>query len=111
VGLQPGCVSVLRHASAAGVPTHVISVNWSSELVRAALQQPAAPPNSNGAVSDDPTSARFHCAADHIPATLGRIALVPVFLHRLKVAAALILRIGGQPSYLSSLTDIRCLLL
>ena len=42
VGLRPGCLGVLRHANAAGVPTHVISVNWSSELVRAALQQPSA---------------------------------------------------------------------
>ena len=41
MGLQPGCLGVLRRAGATGVPTHVISVNWSSELVRAALQQPA----------------------------------------------------------------------
>ena len=50
MGLRPGCMGVLRRASEAGVPTHVISVNWSSELVRAALQQPAATgmPSSNG---------------------------------------------------------------
>ena len=56
MGLRPGCMGVLRRAAAAGVPTHVISVNWSSELVRAALQQPAVActPDSNGDVRATP---------------------------------------------------------
>ena len=37
--LQQGSLALLQRAQAAGVPTHIISVNWSSELVRAALQQ------------------------------------------------------------------------
>ena len=56
VGLRPGCMGVLRRAGEAGVPTHVISVNWSSELVRAALQQPACAdtPGTNGHVHEQP---------------------------------------------------------
>ena len=42
MGLRLGCLGVLRRAKAGGVPMHIVSVNWSSELVRAALQQPAA---------------------------------------------------------------------
>jgi hypothetical protein len=49
--LRPGCLRVLRRANAADVPTHVISVNWSSELVRAALQQPA-PEHADDSDSD-----------------------------------------------------------
>jgi len=39
IGLQAGCLTVLTRAQQAGVPTHVVSVNYSSELVKAALQR------------------------------------------------------------------------
>ena len=39
VGLQAGCLTVLNRAQQAGVPTHVVSVNYSSEMVKAALQR------------------------------------------------------------------------
>lgn len=37
IELQPGCAEVLQRAAHQGVPCHVISVNWSHALVRAAL--------------------------------------------------------------------------
>ncbi|KAK9833927.1 hypothetical protein WJX74_010080 [Apatococcus lobatus] len=40
VALQPGCLQTLMHAKRRGLPVHVISVNWSEELVRAALSLP-----------------------------------------------------------------------
>lgn len=40
VALQPGCREVLRRAAESGVSTHVVSVNWSSELLRGALPPP-----------------------------------------------------------------------
>lgn len=49
VKLQQGSLAVLQRAQTAGVPTHIISVNWSSELVRAALQQP--PLSTNAGIS------------------------------------------------------------
>lgn len=39
IGLQAGCLTVLTRAQQAGVPTHVVSVNYSSEMVKAALQR------------------------------------------------------------------------
>ena len=39
IGLQAGCLTVLSRAQQAGVPTHVVSVNYSSEMVKAALQR------------------------------------------------------------------------
>lgn len=47
--LQQGSLAVLQRAQAAGVPTHIVSVNWSSELVRAALQQ--APLSGDAGIS------------------------------------------------------------
>lgn len=40
VGLQPGCLAVLSRAQQASVSVHVVSVNYSTELVQAALQGP-----------------------------------------------------------------------
>ena len=39
IGLQPGCLTVLSRAQQLGVPTHVLSVNYSSQMVKAALQR------------------------------------------------------------------------
>ncbi|DBB00608.1 TPA: hypothetical protein ACH3X3_002298 [Trebouxia sp. C0006] len=39
IGLQAGCLTVLTRAQQAGVPTHVVSVNYSTEMVKAALQR------------------------------------------------------------------------
>ncbi|PSC75210.1 thiamine biosynthetic bifunctional enzyme chloroplastic isoform C [Micractinium conductrix] len=39
ISMQPGCLDLLRRAADAGVPTYVVSVNWSAEMVRAALAQ------------------------------------------------------------------------
>lgn len=41
VALQPGCAQVLSQALATGIPTHILSVNWSSAFVAAALGLPA----------------------------------------------------------------------
>jgi hypothetical protein len=43
VELQQGCREVLLRAAKEGVATHVVSVNWSSTLLRAALAAPAEP--------------------------------------------------------------------
>lgn len=43
VSLRPGCLSLLKHAVDSGVPTVVISVNWSGEMVAAALSQQGLP--------------------------------------------------------------------
>jgi hypothetical protein len=43
VELQRGCREVLLGAVREGVATHVVSVNWSSTLLRAALAAPAEP--------------------------------------------------------------------
>lgn len=43
VQLQQGCREVLLRAAQEGVATHVVSVNWSSALLRAALAAPAEP--------------------------------------------------------------------
>ena len=40
VALQSGCLQTLLHAKRRGLPVHVISVNWSEELVKAALGLP-----------------------------------------------------------------------
>lgn len=53
VELQPGCAQVLRWAGRLGVPCHVISVNWSSDLVRAALE-PAALETAAPRLQDGP---------------------------------------------------------
>jgi len=37
VPLQQGCRDTLSRAAAQGIPTHILSVNWSAELVAAAL--------------------------------------------------------------------------
>lgn len=37
IEMKPGCVETLRKAVEAGIPTCVVSVNWSTEMVRAAL--------------------------------------------------------------------------
>ncbi|DBB00982.1 TPA: hypothetical protein ACH3X1_000888 [Trebouxia sp. C0004] len=39
IGLQAGCLTVLTRAQQAGVPTHIVSVNYSSEMVKATLQR------------------------------------------------------------------------
>ncbi|KAL3147596.1 hypothetical protein ABBQ38_014648 [Trebouxia sp. C0009 RCD-2024] len=39
IGLQPGCLTVLSRAQQLGVPTHVVSVNYSSKMVQAALRR------------------------------------------------------------------------
>ena len=44
IGLQPGCLTVLSRAQELGVPTHILSVNYSSEMVKAALQRGALKP-------------------------------------------------------------------
>ena len=38
IHIKPGCIDVLKCAVHAGVPTAVVSVNWSSELIQASLQ-------------------------------------------------------------------------
>lgn len=38
VQLRPGCITALAAAAAAGAEVQVVSVNWSSQLVAAALQ-------------------------------------------------------------------------
>lgn len=43
VPLRPGCLSLLKHAVDSGVPTVVVSVNWSGEMVAAALSQQGLP--------------------------------------------------------------------
>lgn len=43
VGMRPGCLATLRRAVDAGVPTAVVSVNWSGEMVAAALAQQGLP--------------------------------------------------------------------
>ena len=43
VALQPGCLQTLTRAKGKGLPVHVISVNWSEELVKAALGVPHDP--------------------------------------------------------------------
>ncbi|KAK9848103.1 hypothetical protein WJX84_007310 [Apatococcus fuscideae] len=50
VALQPGCLQTLTRAKGKGLPVHVISVNWSEELVKAALGVPHDPhaPSSRG---------------------------------------------------------------
>jgi hydroxymethylpyrimidine/phosphomethylpyrimidine kinase/phosphoserine phosphatase len=53
VAMRPGCLEVLRQAVDAGVPTAVVSVNWSADMVCAALAQrglpAAAAPGAGGA--------------------------------------------------------------
>ena len=44
IGLQLGCLPVLYRAQQAGVPTHVVSVNYSSEMVKAALRRGSLEP-------------------------------------------------------------------
>lgn len=39
VAMRPGCLKFLHHAVHTGIPTAIVSVNWSAELVAAALQQ------------------------------------------------------------------------
>ncbi|KAI7844453.1 hypothetical protein COHA_001957 [Chlorella ohadii] len=39
IRMQPGCLALLKQAAQAGVPTYVVSVNWSAEMVKAALAQ------------------------------------------------------------------------
>jgi phosphoserine phosphatase len=43
VPLRPGCLSLLKQAVDSGVPTVVVSVNWSGEMVAAALSQEGLP--------------------------------------------------------------------
>jgi hypothetical protein len=43
LALRPGCAAVLQRAAAAGVPAAVVSVNWSTELVVAALRAAGVP--------------------------------------------------------------------
>jgi hypothetical protein len=52
VQLRAGCLETLRAALDAGVPTHIMSVNWSGQLVAAALGLPA------DAAADPETGAR-----------------------------------------------------
>ncbi|KAK3263101.1 hypothetical protein CYMTET_28076 [Cymbomonas tetramitiformis] len=42
LALRPGCLQLLPHLKDAGVPVRVLSVNWSAELICAALELPAA---------------------------------------------------------------------
>ncbi|KAI3425347.1 hypothetical protein D9Q98_009111 [Chlorella vulgaris] len=39
ITMQDGCLQLLKQAAEAGIPTYVVSVNWSAEMVRAALAQ------------------------------------------------------------------------
>lgn len=39
IQMQPGCLDLLQRATEAGITTYVVSVNWSAEMVRAALAQ------------------------------------------------------------------------
>ncbi|KAL4420336.1 hypothetical protein ABPG77_006143, partial [Micractinium sp. CCAP 211/92] len=39
IRMQGGCLDLLKQACEAGVPTYVVSVNWSAEMVKAALSQ------------------------------------------------------------------------
>ncbi|EFN50521.1 hypothetical protein CHLNCDRAFT_139215 [Chlorella variabilis] len=39
IQMQPGCLDLLQRATEAGITTYVVSVNWSAEMVRAALTQ------------------------------------------------------------------------
>ena len=43
ITMRPGCLELLQRAVDAGVPTAIVSVNWSSELVAAALSQHGLP--------------------------------------------------------------------
>jgi hydroxymethylpyrimidine kinase/phosphomethylpyrimidine kinase/thiamine-phosphate diphosphorylase len=43
IHLRPGCLSLLKYAVDSGVPTVVVSVNWSGEMVAAALSQQGLP--------------------------------------------------------------------
>eukprot|EP00887_Chlorella_sp_A99_P000146 scaffold16.g146.t1 len=64
IRMRPGCLEVLRHAVEAGIPTHVVSaVNWSAEMVRAALAQQGLPvvlATEGGASSAPPGSVLVH---------------------------------------------------
>ncbi|KAA6428416.1 MAG: hypothetical protein FRX49_01292, partial [Trebouxia sp. A1-2] len=55
IGLQAGCLTVLTRAQQAGIPTHVVSVNYSSQMVKAALQR-----GSLNIVAADGVSAEEH---------------------------------------------------
>ncbi|KAK9829096.1 hypothetical protein WJX72_003863 [[Myrmecia] bisecta] len=48
IGLQPGCLGCLKRAQQRRLPVHVVSVNWSSELVRAALRDDLTVAAENG---------------------------------------------------------------
>lgn len=43
VALRPGCRSALQRLLASGVPTHLVSVNWSAAYVASALGLPLLP--------------------------------------------------------------------
>ena len=52
IPLQAGCLQTLMRAKQQGLPVHVVSVNWSEELVQAALRLPCtAKPLANGCVT------------------------------------------------------------
>ena len=43
VEMRPGCLTLLRNAVDAGIPTAIVSVNWSGEMVTAALTKEGLP--------------------------------------------------------------------
>ena len=61
VELQGGCREVLLRAALAGASTHVVSANWSSTLLRAALAQrstePPPPPSGSQAAASGTAAA------------------------------------------------------